>query len=248
MTTGLKVAIGFTLALALAFGVEVVYIHYDRAQSAKPAAQPDYGPTDPDDLVYLKREHPDSMADMKALAGRTLWVQAAGQIEYFAADGTHANYAEAAGTLPGAEPLAVQGAFQQVRPKGAVTRVPAGSSQVLLEFTLPKSADAKKEYAVPVGYRDATGYTLMTDDIFFYQDPHKLYDYWGPKIWQAIDAHKAIAGMNERQAGLALGQVAKSDDAGAYGNRVVTYANSGHPMAITFVNNKATAVRPAEQF
>jgi hypothetical protein len=247
MTTGAKVAIGCTLAVALAFGVEVLYIHHERSQPYKAPAQPDYWPTDPDDLVYLKREHPDSMADMKALTGRTLWVEAGGQMEYFAAKGQHADYSKAVGVLLGAQPLAIQGAFQQAKPKGAVTRVPAGSSQVLLEFTMPKSADPAKLFAAPVGYKDATGYTFYTDDIFFYEDPHKLYDYWGAKIWQAIDAHQVLTGMNERQVALSLGQVAKSDG-GAYGNRVMTYANSGHPMAVTFVSNKVTAIRAAEEF
>ena len=100
---------------------------------------------------------------------------------------------------------------------------------------------------MPVGYKDASGYTFFTDDIFFYVDPHQAYSYWGAKIWQAIDTHQVVEGMNERQVALSLGQVAKSNG-GAYGNRVMTYANDGHPMAVTFVSNKATAVRAGEEF
>jgi hypothetical protein len=48
--------------------------------------------------------------------------------------------------------------------------------------------------------------------------------------------------MNERQVELALGQVSSSVSQD-YGNRVVIFSNMGHPMAVTFVNNKVTASR-----
>src|SRR5665213_1888012 len=232
MNAGGKIAFGVTAAMLVALGIEVAYIHYDRARSAQPAAAPDYGPSDPDELVFLKREHPETLADLKDLDGRTVWVQAGGQMEYFPATAHHADYTKPVGALPGAEPLKIVEAFQQARPKGIATRVPAGNGQVLLEFTMPKSADTQKLYAAPVGYKDASGYTFFTDDIFFYEDPHKLYD-WPAQTWQAIDAHQVIHGMNQRQVSLALGAVARQAS-GEYGNGEMVYANAGHPIAVTF--------------
>jgi len=49
--------------------------------------------------------------------------------------------------------------------------------------------------------------------------------------------------MNERQVELALGQVSNSGSQ-EYGNRTVTFDHQGHPVDVTFVNNKATALRP----
>lgn len=244
MNTVAKAALGLTAAMLVAFGIEAVYIHYDRARSAQPAAVPDYGPSDPDDLVFLKREHPETFADLKDLSGRTVWVQAGGQMEYFHANAHHADYTKPVGSLPGAEPLKIVEAFQQTRPNGIATRVPAGNVQVLLAFTMPKSADAQKLYAAPAGYKDASGYTFFTDDIFFYDDPHKLYD-WSPQIWQAVDAHQVINGMNQRQVSLSLGAVARQAS-GEYGNGEMVYVNAGHPIAVIFSKGKVTVFHPAD--
>ena len=100
---------------------------------------------------------------------------------------------------------------------------------------------------MPVGYQQDGQYTFYTDEIFFYDDPHELYKHWGPEIWKAVDSHQVILGMNERQVELSLGQVSKSVSQD-YGNRMVVFANMGHPMAVTFVNNKVTAFRPDQGF
>ena len=246
MKTGLKVALGLTGAMLIAFGIEAAYIHYDRNRPEQTAAQPDYGPTDPDDMVFLKRKHPESLADLKDLYGQTVWVQAGGQMEYFAAAPHRADYTKQVGVLLGAEPLDIVEAFQQARPKGVKTRVPAGTGQVLIEFTMPKSADPAKLFAAPVGYRDASGYNFFTDDMFFYDDPHKLWN-WSAQTWRAIDAHQVIAGMNQRQVSLSLGAIAKQSS-GQYGDGEMVYANAGHPVAVSFAKGKVTASHPAQSF
>lgn len=246
MNTGVKVALGITAAMLVAFGIEAAYIHYDRARSAEQAAAPDYGPTDPDDLVFLKREHPETLADLKDLDGRTVWVQAGGQMDYFPATAHHADYSNRSGALPGAEPLKIVEAFQQSRPKNIATRMPAGNEQVLLAFTMPHSTDPTKLYAAPVGYKDATGYTFFTDDIFFYEDPHKLYD-WPQQIWQSIDSHQAVPGMNQRQVSLALGAVARLDSGTSTDGEMI-YANAGHPIEVTFSKGRVSALRAVNSF
>ena len=246
MNTGLKVALGLTGVMLAAFGIEVAYIHYDRARSAQPAAAPDYGPTDPDDLVYLRHKHPETLADLKELDGTTVWVQAGGQMDYFAAGAHRADYSKPAGVLPGAAPLKIMDVFQQARPKDVATRVPPGSAQALLAFTMPNSEDPAKLYAAPVGYRDASGYTFFVDDIFFYDDPHKLYD-WSPQFWQAIDSHEVVRGMNQRQVNLSLGGVARLDS-GTYTDGEIIYANAGHPLGVTFARGRVTAFQHVERF
>ena len=106
MTHGVKAAIAGTVLFAVVgIGGELLYLHYERNAPAKVAEAPDYGPTDPDDLVFLKRERPSSMADLKDLYGKPLWVAAGGQMDYYASTGKHADYSKAAGTLLGAEGL-----------------------------------------------------------------------------------------------------------------------------------------------
>jgi hypothetical protein len=163
-------------------------------------------------------------------------------MDYYPVTGKSAQYAKPAGTLLGAQKLQVKSAIEQVAPKSATYRVAGGDRQVILVFTFPKSDDPAKEYAVPVGYREGKDYTFYTDEIFFYDDPHELYKHWGPEIWKAVDDHKVILGMNERQVELSLGQVSKSDSKD-YGNRTVVFNNLDKPIAVTFEKNHVTAFR-----
>ena len=242
MTTVKKAALGFTGVLVLAVGIELAYLHHRNEEpAAKPVATQ---ASDPDDLIFLKHEHPDTLKDAKDLKGRTLWISAGGQMDYYPFNGKTADYGKSQGVLLGAEPVVIQDAVEQVAPKTATFRIPGGEKQVLLVFTKPGS-DAK--YAVPVGYRENGVYTYSTDEIFFYDDPHTLYAHWGPAIWKSVDAHEATVGMNERQVQLALGQVSKSLS-NEYGNRLVVYANLGKPIAVTFVKNKVTAFRADQGF
>lgn len=243
MTTVKKWALGITGIMVLVVGIELAYLHHERSSPGKIVAPEEYGKTDPDELVFLKKERPLSMADLKDLYGKTIWVSAGGQMDYYPYAAHRADYAKTAGTLLGAEPLVIKDAFEQVAPKAATFRIPGGDRQVLLAFTMPKSADPAREYAVPVGYQQGKEFTFYTDDIFFYDDPHTLYNYWGPKVWQAIDSHQVILGMNERQVQLALGEVSQNSSQD-YGNRTVVYANLGHPLSVTYVDNHVTEFRP----
>ncbi len=243
MGNGVKAAIGGVIVLLLAVGGEVLYLHHERNKPMVVKA-PEREVIADDDLVFLKKKRPDTLKDIKDLKGSTLWVSAGGQLEYYPFAGHAAQYGKSAGTLLGAEPIVAKDAVEQAAPKAATFRIPGGDKQVLLVFAKPNDT---KEYAVPVGYRQAGQYTFYTDEIFFYDDPHELYKHWGPEIWKAVDAHEVILGMNERQVELSLGQVSKSTSKD-YGNRMVVFANLGHPMAVTFVKNKVTAFRPDQGF
>ncbi|HEV2618606.1 MAG TPA: hypothetical protein VGU23_01555 [Acidobacteriaceae bacterium] len=252
MTTVQKIAAAVVAVGLIAIAGEVLYIHHERTAAWAPATSEgdsaaQSSATDPDDLVFLKKKRPSSLADAKQLVGATLWVSAGGQMEYYPYAAHHADFSKSAGTLLGAEPLIIIDAFEQVAPKQAQTRIPGGDRQVLLAFTLPKSSDSTRQYAVPVGYKQGGDYTFSTDEIFFYDDPHQLYSHWSPQIWQAVDSHQVILGMNERQVQLSLGQVSRSDST-SYGDRIVTYANLGKPIAVTFVKNRVTAFTPQQSF
>jgi hypothetical protein len=243
MKNAVKAAIGATAVLILAVGGEVLWLRHERNAPVAVKA-PEREVIADDDLVYLKKKRPDTLKEVKDLKGSTLWVSAGGQLEYYPYAGHAAQYGKTAGTLLGAEPLVVKDAIEQVAPKNATFRIPGGDKQVLLVFTKP---DDTKEYAVPVGYKQDGQYTFLTDEVFFYDDPHVLYKHWGPEIWKAVDSHQVILGMNERQVELALGQVSQSTSKD-YGNRMVVFANMGKPMAVTFVKNKVTAFRPDQGF
>ena len=250
MRNGAKAAIGATVVALLAVGIRVGMIYRERNA---PAAVTKTGTEDwkakipADAYVFLKKKRPSSMADLKELYGTTVWVSAGGQMDYYATNGKHVNYAKKEGTLLGAEPIVVKDAVEQVAPKDATFRIRGGDRQVLLLFTRPASAQGAGSgntvFAVPVGYREDGQYTFSTDELFFYDDPHVLYKHWGPEVWKAVDEHRAIVGMSEAEVQLALGQVSDSVSQDL-GNRRVMYSNLGHPMDVIFVKDKATAVMP----
>ena len=61
-------------------------------------------------------------------------------------------------------------------------------------------------------------------------------------MWAAIDAHQVLAGMSELQTRMSIGQKTQSDSS-SEGARTVTYDQAGKQWTITFVDNKATAVK-----
>lgn len=238
MKTGVKVALGSGLLFVIAVGGELLYLrHRNAVDQTAPVATSTYK-ADPDDDVFLKREHPYEFKDAKNLKGRTLWVSAGGQMDYYPYNGHTVDYAHSQGVLLGAEKITIKDAVEQSAPKSAAFRIPQGDKQVLLVFT---KQDSPKEFAVPVGDREGTSYNFQTDEIFFYSDPHILYKHWSPEIWKAIDEHRAIPGMNERQVQLALGQIS-TPHGDKVGDRRVEFDDQGKPKIITFVDNKATTI------
>jgi hypothetical protein len=244
MEDGPKIAIAMTALVLLVVGGRVAWqykVNHDEANA--PATTGPIVKMDPDDNVYLKKQHPDSLADQRALIGTTLWISAGGQMDYYRDTGRHVDYAHPLGTLQSNEPLLIKEVFEEVAPKSgrAVFRIAAGRRQVLLGFTMPKSADPKAMYAMAVGNFD-DGYNMYNDDIFFYDDPHTLYNYWPADVWAHIDKHEPALGMSERQVMMCVGQV-QEPHAGSYGNRSITFDNSGHPVTIDFDHNKAIKIQ-----
>jgi hypothetical protein len=78
--------------------------------------------------------------------------------------------------------------------------------------------------------------------LFYYDDPHTIYDNWPKNIWAAIDAHQVIPGMNELQTQMSIGHNQQVDDS-SEGNRTITYDQAGKKWTITFVNNKASKIQ-----
>jgi hypothetical protein len=235
MAGAAKWIIGGSAVLVLAIGGEALYIHHRNAadQAVAPTAGSNYK-MDPDDEVYVK--------DEKDLKGQTLWVSAGGQMDYYPYSGGKIDF-KSAGVLLGAEPIVVKDAIEAVAPARTAIRIPVGDKQIFLIFT---HGTDPKEYATPVGFVKDGDFTFLTDQIYFYDDPHKLFNYWGPQVWKAIDAHQAEPGMSERQVQMALGQVSSphGDDPG---NRTVEYFDNGHPKDVTFVNGKSTRIEDVKQ-
>jgi hypothetical protein len=249
MSKGLKIALAALVAFVIAIGVEALWIHHRNTTAENtdvPRKDAYVKPTlSEDDAVYLRKERPDSLKDERELIGKTIWVSAGGQMDYYKDTGKHVDYAKPVGVLRGAEPLIIRDVFEQKAPANtrAVFRIAPGQRQVLLAFTMPNSTDPKQLYGVPVGNFDEGVYNFFTDEIFFYDDPHVLYKHWGPEVWAHVDKHEPALGMSENQAMMALGQVL-TPHGDSVGDRSVSFDNDGHPVTIDFEHNKAVKITP----
>ncbi len=198
---------------------------------------------DPDEQVLLRVEHPSNLQDEKNLKGRTMWVSAGGQMDFYPFNGRAVDFTRPAGILLGAQKILIKDAVEQVVPKSLGARFPDADAEVLLIFTLPDDPrNPTKEYGVAVGDREGRDYNVITDQLFFYDDPHQMYAYWGPKVWDSIDNHIASIGMTERQLQFSLGQVS-TPRGDIMGDRSVEFDNQGKPKLVTFSNAKASEIR-----
>lgn len=193
-----------------------------------------------DEVVTVRHRYIDSMESAKVLEGTSVWMQGGYQLPYYPSSGKHADYAHRVSLLPPAERLDVLGFFQQAAPEAEENRVPHGVRQILMQFKL---ADGKT-YAAPVGYvQGGNDQTWYCDQLFYYDDPHKMYGYWPADVWKAIDAHTVIPGMNELQTGMSLGQLVEHFSSQQVGNRSIQYNVNGKQWVVEFENDKAVKIQ-----
>jgi hypothetical protein len=229
-----------TLIVLIAFGIRIYFLYRERHS---PGAQPQHmaeRQLTRDDLVIPRKLYIDSVASAKALGGKTVWVQSGYSLDYYPFAHRRVEFDHPAGVLPSVQPLQIKDIITQKTPSSVATRVPKGDKQVFAVFTKP--GEAGKEYATAIGYFQGTDSTFFCDQIFYYDDPHQMYSFWGPKIWAAIDQHRPIPGMNELQTAMALGVVQQSDSS-KVGNRTVDYIAGNQKWSVSFQNDRATAIQ-----
>ena len=228
-----------TLVILLLFGIRIFFIWRER--NAPIAQQPKVAERQltADDVVQPRKLYIDSLESAKALDGKTIWVQSGYSLDYYPYTGHRVEFAHSSGVLPSAEPLAVQDIITQKAPADLATRIPLGDKQVFAVFRIPNDP---KEYATAIGFIKGSDSTYFCDEIFYYDDPHQMYNFWGPKIWAAIDQHAPIPGMNELQVAMALGVIQQSESSDI-GNRTVDYDAGGKKWSVTFQKDKAIAIK-----
>ena len=192
-----------------------------------------------DEMVQPRQLFIDDMKSARDLIGKPVWIQAGYELTYYPYAGHRIDFAHPAGALPGAQRLDIKDFTTAKAPASANTRIPTGDKQAFAIFTMPGDA---KEYAVAVSTYQGTDSTWYCDKVFYYDDPRTMYNFWPANIWQAIDQHKPIVGMNELQTAMAAGVMQQSESSD-YGNRTVYYDTGTVRWSVTFENDKATQVQ-----
>jgi hypothetical protein len=215
-------------------GGRAAYIVYERHEAMKEDAKPrQETPLKADYYVTPKKLRPYDLKSARQLTEQPVWVKFGYQNTYYPYDVARhkTEFGHEAGMLLPLQKLAIQDVVTDVSPRAP------GVKQVLARFTLEG-----KNYAVPIGAEKGSDFRILSDDIFFIEDPHDLYKHWPADVWNKIDAHEVQAGMNELQASFAIG-AGIPEGSGDYGWRTLHYANGGKPLVITFQNDKAVAIK-----
>jgi hypothetical protein len=237
MKTWQKVALVVLIPVVI-LTAGILYINHRRSEPGVVPQQPQERALTQDEMVQPRKLFIDDLKSARDLIGKPVWVQAGYSMDYYPYAAHRVDFAHRIGVLPGAQRLDVKDVITQKVPESVASRIPHGTQQAFAVFTLPGD---DKQYATAIGYLQGTDSTYYCDNIFYYDDPHTMYNFWPAPVWQAIDQHHPIAGMNELQTAMALGVMQQSDSSD-YGNRTVDYDAGGTHWAVTFENDKATQV------
>ncbi len=219
------------LAIAMAVAaVRLVLIYRARHERGEPQrTQP--GLRLPSSYYVVPRKlHAYDLKSLQELTKQPVWVTEGYRYTFYPYD-RHADFKHPVGVLGPLERLEVS---QVVNDRGPA----AGDPQQLLAVFRKEG----ERCAVPIGQVQGGEYRIFADEMFLLDDPHRLYD-WPAATWQAIDAHQAKPGMDEIQAGFALGMgiPQRSDDPR---QKTVVYPNGGNQVVITYRDGRAVEVKP----
>jgi len=146
------------------------------------------------------------------------------------------------GLIPAAQKLDVKTIVKASPPASVDDGIDHGSRQVFAVFALSGSANL---YATAIGViengQGGSQEQYYCDLLFYYDDPHTIYDNWPKDVWAAIDAHQVKPGMSELETRMSIGQKIQTEG-GTEGNRTVTYDQAGKHWTIAYTDNHATSI------
>lgn len=196
-------------------------------------------PLTPDDVAIVRMKFMTSFDDALKLEGTSVWMKNGYTMPYFLYKSGHIDFTKNQGKIPSAQQLDIKKVIKTVPPAELDDGISHGSRQVFAIFSLPHGTNL---YATVIGAFDGSQEQYFCDVLFYYDDPHKIYDNWPQNVWSAIDAHRVIAGMSELQTQMSIGHNQQVDST-SEGNRTIAYDQAGKKWTVTFVNNHATAIK-----
>ena len=238
MKTWQKILIPTVISLAIGGG----YLLYIFHQRQNPGV---VGQVDPnqslsqDDLAVVRQFFPQYFEDLKRLEGTRVWMLAGYSMPYFPYEKGQVQFTKPVGLIPADQPMDVKKIIKAPVPANVDDRLAHGARQALAVFTMPGSTDT---FVTPVGAMEGAGEKYFTDQLFYYDDPHTIYNHWPKDVWAAVDAHQVKPGFSELQTRMAIGMKEHPDGA-TEGDRTVTYEMLGKKYTITYVKNHATTIK-----
>ncbi len=239
MKTWQKILIPTLITLAIG-GIYLFSVWKHRQDPGAIGRQSDAGQqVNMDDVAVVRMIFASHFEDTLSLQGTSVWMKNGYTMAYFPFTGGHVQFDRRVGVLPAAQRLDVKKIVKAAVPPYVDDGVEHGGHQVFAVFSLPGGSDL---YATAIGFAEGDEEAYYCDVLFYYDDPHTIYDHWPKEVWAAVDAHQVQAGMSELQARMAIGQLMHPDNR-TEGDRTVTYDQAGKHWTITYVKNRATAIR-----
>ena len=193
-----------------------------------------------DDLAVVRAFFPQHFEDTQRLEGTTVWMKNGYTISYFPYVGGHVEFAKRVGVIPPVQPLEIKKIIKAAVPADVDDGIGHGSRQVVRGLC----AAGRRMGCMPCRSAPLTERrnSITATCCSYYDDPHKIYDYWPKDVWAAIDAHQVKPGMSELETRLAIGQNMHPDSQ-TEGDRTVTYDQDGKTWTVTFVKDRATEIK-----
>ncbi len=236
-----------TLIAVLMGGAYVFFVFQarkDPGAAARKAA--DERPLTKDELAVVMLNFFASFDQARQLEGTPVWIKAGYSLPYYPYAGKPGagtvEFARRVGDLPAAEKLNIVKLVKVAAPAKESNRVPHGSRQYFAVFTFGRPGAAEGNFAAPIGYVEGDHETILCDQLFYYDDPRKIYDHWPASVWDAVAAHEPRVGMTENQVRMVAGILIESDSTWE-GDRTVTYHAGPKTWTVTFAKGVATAVK-----
>jgi hypothetical protein len=192
-----------------------------------------------DDLVVMREFFMSTFEATQRLEGTTVWMKNGYTMPYFAYTNGHVVFSKQMGVVSAAQRMDVKKIVKAAVPASVEDKMEHGSRQAFAVFALPGEAAL---YAMPIGYMQGSQEAYYCDLIFYYDDPHTIYDHWPKDVWAAIDAHQMKPGMSEVETRMSIGRNLQADG-DQEGNRTVTYDQNGKHWTVTYVRNQATTIK-----
>ncbi len=219
----------FFLVLIVAAAIRVIVIMRERKTATSETPKSAAPPLNREAYVVPKKLYISSMKSAQQLTQQAVWVKEGYRYTVYPYANHAVDFKHSAGMLL---------PIQKLQIKDVVSVAAPGSRQVVAVFD-----QDGKAYAVPIGIQEGSDFTFYADEMFFYEDPHQLFNFWTPETWQAIERHEVTKGMNEYQVAFAIG-MGTPQAGGDASQKTVTYPNGGKPLVVTYQNGKAIDIKP----
>lgn len=244
MKTWQKILIPTLITLAIG-GIYLFFVWMHRRDPGTVAQKPYQQKLSEDDLAVVRTEFQQHFDDTLSLAGTSVWMKNGYTMPYYPMRGSAIVF-HRAGVIPADQRLDIKKIIKSAVPPTEDDRMAHGTRQVFAVFAFPDKSDL---YATPIGAIRGNNEAYFCDILFYYDDPHTIYDNWPKEVWAAIDAHQVKPGMSELETRMSIGRNVQPDGQ-TEGDRTVTYDQAGNDWTITYINNHATTIRsnsPAAQ-